>query len=129
VKYRTIVPALLGAGVAAALVGAPAASAATAPAGAAPAGKVSAAAKHTKSASCASPKGSKINISWGDGNVSTTVYYNNHCAQKRAIWLDFRRSNGTYFSKCFVAPAKTKSKKKINNSMPYKVSILSKGSC
>lgn len=123
-KYRTIVPVLLGAGVAAALAGAPAASAATAPSG-----KVSAAAKHNKSASCASPKGSKINISWGDGNVSTTVYYNNHCSQKRAVWLDFRRSNGTYFSKCFVAPAKTKGRKKINNSMPYKVSILSKGSC
>ncbi|WP_433248940.1 hypothetical protein [Actinomadura nitritigenes] len=119
-----IVPALLGAGVAAVLAGAPAASAATAPSG-----KVSAAAKHTKSASCASPKGSKINISWGDGNVSTTVYYNNHCSQKRAIWLDFRRSNGSYFSKCFVAPAKTKSHKKIGNSMPYQVSILSKGSC
>ncbi|MGI5328101.1 hypothetical protein [Actinomadura nitritigenes] len=119
-----IVPALLGAGVAAALAGAPAASAATAPSG-----EVSAAATHHKSASCASPKGSKINISWGDGNVSTTVYYNNHCSQKRAIWLDFRRSNGSYFSKCFVAPAKTKSHKKIGNSMPYKVSILSKGSC
>lgn len=123
-KYRTIVPALLGAGVAAALVGAPAASAATAPSG-----KVSAAATHHKSAACASPKGSKINISWGDGNVSTTVYYNNHCYQKRAIWLDFRRSNGSYFSKCFVASARTKSHKKIGNSMPYKVSILSKGSC
>lgn len=121
-KYRTIVPVLLGAGLTAAMVSAPAAASASTTG-------VSAKATHHKSAACKTPKGQRINISWGDGNVSTTVYYNNHCNQKRAIELDFRRSNGTYFSKCFVAPARKKGHKKIGNSMPYKVTILAGGSC
>jgi hypothetical protein len=84
---------------------------------------------HRTSAKCASPSGQNINISWGDGNVSTTVYYNNHCNQNRAIELEFRRANGTRFNQCFVAPATTKSSKKINYSNPNKVSILSAGRC
>ena len=84
---------------------------------------------HHGSAACKTPKGSKINISWGDGNVSTTVYYNNHCKQKRAIVLQFVRENGTRFDKCFVAPARTKGHKKIGYAMPNKVRILAKGSC
>src|SRR3954470_21478286 len=74
---------------------------------------VSTMAVHRKSASCASPSGNKINISWGDGNVSTTVYYNNHCNQKRAIELEFVKENGERFDKCVVAPANTKGDKEI----------------
>ncbi|MET9227657.1 hypothetical protein [Lentzea sp. NPDC003310] len=92
-------------------------------------GEVSAQAVHRKSAACASPSGQKINISWGDGNVTTTVYYNNHCNQARAIELEFVRENGERFNKCFVAPAKKKSSKEIDNSNPNKVSILSRSTC
>lgn len=84
------------------------------------------AAVHRKSAACKSPKGQKINISWGDGNVSTTVYYNNHCAQKRAINLEFVHENHTSFDKCFTANAKTKSKKKIQYGQPNKVTFVTK---
>jgi hypothetical protein len=81
------------------------------------------AAVHRKSAACKSPKGQKINISWGDGNVSTTVYYNNHCAQKRAINLEFVRENHTSFDKCVTVNAKTKGKKKIEYGQPNKVTM------
>ncbi|MBG0816953.1 hypothetical protein [Planomonospora sp. ID82291] len=82
---------------------------------------------HRKSAACASPSGEKINVSWGDGNVTTTVYYNNHCNQKRAVKLQFVRENGTIFYKCFTVGAKSKGSKKIDNSMPNKVTLP--GSC
>lgn len=119
-----IAPALVGAGVALAVLGAPAvASAETAPAG-----KVTIQAKHTKSAKCRTPSGKKINISWGDGNVSTTVYYNNHCNQTRGIELEFVKENGERFNKCKNATAKKKKNLKFDNSMPNKVTILS-GKC
>lgn len=92
-------------------------------------GDVSVQAVHRKSANCASPSGKKINISWGDGNVTTTVYYNNHCNQARAIELEFVRENGTIFNKCFVAPANKKGDKEIDNGNPNKVSILSRSTC
>jgi hypothetical protein len=81
------------------------------------------AAVHRKSAACKSPKGQKINISWGDGNVSTTVYFNNHCAQKRAIQLQFVRENHTSFYKCFTVNAKIKGRKKIQYGNPNKVTL------
>lgn len=132
-RYRRILPAVVGAGVAAGMLGAPgiatATTAGTATAARTSSGGVSAQAVHRKSAKCVSPRGKKINISWGDGNVTTTVYYNNHCNQKRAIELEFVRENGTRFYKCFVAPAKKSGKKKIDNSNPNKVTILSRGHC
>jgi hypothetical protein len=81
------------------------------------------AAVHRKSAACTSPKGQKINISWGQGNVSTTVYFNNHCAQKRAIELEFVRENHTSFSKCITVNPKTKGRKKIGYGNPNKVTL------
>jgi hypothetical protein len=84
------------------------------------------AAVHRKSAACKSPKGQKINISWGDGNVSTTVYFNNHCAQKRAIQLQFVRENHTSFYKCFTVNAKTKGRKKIQYGNPNTVTLPAK---
>jgi hypothetical protein len=84
---------------------------------------------HRKSANCASPSGQKINISWGDGSVTTTVYYNNHCNQARAIELEFVRENGERFNKCFVAPRRSQGDKKIDNSNPNKVSILNRATC
>jgi hypothetical protein len=84
------------------------------------------AAVHRKSAACTSPKGKKINISWGDGNVSTTVYFNNHCAQKRAIWLQFVRENHTSFHKCVTVNPKTSGKKKIEYGEPNEVTLPAK---
>jgi hypothetical protein len=84
------------------------------------------AAVHRKSAACTSPKGQKINISWGDGNVSTTVYFNNHCAQKRAIKLQFVRENHTSFDKCITVNPKTSGKKKIGYGMPNRVTLPAK---
>lgn len=122
VKSRNLVLAAAGLGLA--LTGL-----APVTAGAETSGDVSVQAVHRKSAACSSPSGQKINISWGDGNVTTTVYYNNHCNQARAIELEFVRENGTRFNKCFVAPAKKKSSKEIDNSNPNKVSILNRASC
>jgi hypothetical protein len=82
-----------------------------------------AAAVHRKSAACKSPKGQKINISWGQGNVTTTVYFNNHCAQKRAIQLQFVRENHTEFYKCVIVNPKTKGKKKIQYGNPNEVRL------
>jgi len=122
-SFRKLALALVGTGLAVGALSAPASAATD------PSDDVSAAAVHTKSAACASPSGQKINISWGDGNVSTTVYYNNHCNQKRAIELQFVRESGEFFTKCVVAPANTKSSKKVDNSNPNKVTILSGAGC
>jgi hypothetical protein len=81
---------------------------------------------HRKSASCASPRGQKINVSWGDGNVSTTVCFNNHCNQKRWIELKFVKQNHDYFWKCFSINPRTSGKKKIGNSNPDQVVITKK---
>jgi integrase len=84
------------------------------------------AAVHRKSAACKSPEGQKINISWGQGNVTTTVYFNNHCAQKRAIQLQFVRENHTEFYKCITVNPKTKGKKKIQYGNPNEVTLPAK---
>ena len=92
-------------------------------------GDVSVQAVTRKSAPCATPEGQKINISYGDGSVSTTVYYNNHCNQARAIELEFVKESGERFNKCFVAPRRTQDKKKIEYGNPNKVTILNRASC
>ena len=84
------------------------------------------AAVHRKSAACTSPKGQKINISWGQGNVTTTVYFNNHCAQKRFIKLEFVRENHTQFNTCITVNPKTKGKKKIGYGQPNQVPLPAK---
>jgi hypothetical protein len=122
VKSRNFVLAVAGLGLALGGLAPAVASAETS-------GDVSVQDVHRKSANCSSPSGQKINISWGDGSVSTTVYYNNHCNQARAIELEFVRESGERFNKCFVAPARTQDSKKIDNSNPNKVSILNRSTC
>jgi hypothetical protein len=124
VKFSKLAVAVVGTGLVVGALAAPAVASADTGSD-----DVSTAAVHRKSAACASPSGNKINISWGDGNVSTTVYYNNHCNQKRAIELEFVKENGERFNKCVVAPANTKGDKEIGYSNPNKVTILSGGSC
>jgi hypothetical protein len=122
VKSRNFVLAMIGTGLALGGLAAPAASAA-------PSDDVSVQATHRKSAKCASPEGQKINISWGDGSTSTTVYYNNHCNQARAIELYFRPAGEFPFTRCFVAGARDQGNKKIDHAKPVEVTILAGGRC
>ena len=116
-KSRNVILAIAGAGLALGGVTAPAAFADAS-------GEVSIQAVHRKSAKCASPEGKKINISWGDGTTTTTVYYNNHCNQARAIELYFKPAGEFPFTKCFVAGAKKKGNKEIGHAKPVEVNIL-----
>jgi hypothetical protein len=107
VKSRNIVLALVGAGLALGGVVAPAASADVT----------------RKSASCDSPSGKKINVSWGSGSQTTTVYFNNHCNENRALTFAFNGFGGTTIYRCIVAPAKTKDNKKIDFPNPRGLTI------
>lgn len=124
-KFSKLAMAVVGTGLVVGALGAPA----VATAQTAGSDDVSVTAVHRKSAKCSSPSGKKINISWGDGNVTTTVYYNNHCNQKRAIELEFVKESGELVYKCVVAPANTQDNKVVQHGMPNKVTILSGGSC
>ncbi|MER6943987.1 hypothetical protein ABT294_08190 [Nonomuraea sp. NPDC000554] len=116
--YKRLVSAMAGTGVAFALLTVPAATA-NAETSVAKSG-AQAADVHRKSAACASPRGKKITASWGDGNVSTTVYFNNHCNQKRTIELQFV-SQRDVFWKCITVNPRTQGRKKIGYSNPNKV--------
>ena len=59
--------------------------------------------------------GECINWSWSDGNVSTTIYFNNHCGSAR--WLEVGRTN-QYYPKCIKVNGNTKGSKKIWDSTP-----------
>lgn len=59
--------------------------------------------------------GECINWSWADGNVSTTIYFNNHCGSAR--WLEVGRTN-QYWPKCIKVNGNTKGSKKIWDSTP-----------
>jgi hypothetical protein len=122
VKLHNIVLAVAGAGLALGGLVAPAASAGTSD-------DVSVQEVHRGSATCKSPSDKKINISWGDGTTTTTVYYNNHCNQARAVELYFKPAGEFPFTKCFVAPAGKKSSKEIGHAKPNKVTILDGGRC
>lgn len=89
--------AMAGAIVAAGSVVSPAAATTAGPAADKPAAK-SAAAEDVRiqkvirqSSKCTSPKGKKLNISWQPASESITVYFNNHCNQRRTIrvWYHF----------------------------------------
>lgn len=92
-------------------------------------GDVSAQAVHRKSLTCTAPSTKKINISYGDGSVSTTVYYNNHCYEAHAILLEFKKESGFYDYECVIAPRLTEGNKKVNQGSPNKVWILEDNHC
>lgn len=127
-KYSKLVPAIAGVGAAFAMLTVPSAANASAQTTSAQSTEAQTLSAHRASASCTSPKGKKINVSWGDGNVSTTVYFNNHCNQKRWIELKFVKENHNYFWKCVGVNGKTSGKKKVGYSMPDKVVITKKKS-
>ncbi|MEV4020059.1 hypothetical protein AB0J35_57250 [Nonomuraea angiospora] len=85
----------------------------------------SGAAVQRKSFECDSPKGKKLNLSWDPGIVSVTVYFNNHCKQKRHIKLDFKQATDV----CFTVNAKTKGKKKVHTTGAVLRSITSPSEC
>jgi hypothetical protein len=78
-----------------------------------------------KSFECASPEGEKLNLSWDPGIVSVTVYFNNHCKQKRHIKLDFKQATDV----CFTVNAETKGKKKVYTTGAVLRSITSPSEC
>jgi len=66
-----------------------------------------------RSFACASPKGQHLNVSWSPGTVSTTVYFNNHCKQRRVLALRLQYQNTSKKGwGCIWVNGKTKGKKK-----------------
>jgi hypothetical protein len=116
VKSRNFVLALVGASIALAGVAAPAASA-------------DEDSVTRRSATCDSPSNKKINVSWGSGSQTTTVYFNNHCNQRRALKFQFHGFGGTVINKCFVAPARTQSSKELDQANPYAMGISTDTHC
>lgn len=129
--YNKLMSAVAGVGASLVLLGAPAAATPAEPTPTpqptveqTPATDAGAQAVHRKSRACRTPSGKKINISWGDGNVTTTVYYNNHCNQKWIIELEFVKQSGLKFYECVTAPARKKGNKEVGYGNPNKVSIV-----
>ncbi|MFC6883336.1 hypothetical protein [Actinomadura yumaensis] len=135
-SMKRLAPAVAGAGAAAMLLTVPAANAAeSAPAApaakAAPASPAGTESYHYKSFKCSSPKGRNLNVSWDPGLDSTTIYFNNHCKQKRKIkayLADQFASNGVRAGeyKCLTVNPRTKGKKKIWN---WVIKVTSPKSC
>ncbi|MEU6716977.1 hypothetical protein ABZ897_36415 [Nonomuraea sp. NPDC046802] len=70
-----------------------------------------------KSKKCNKPKGKRFNISWSDGSLSTTFYFNNHCRGTNyiGIWTIVNRK--WYCVDIKVKPG-VKGKKKIWTATP-----------
>ncbi len=66
---------------------------------------------HRRSFKCGS---NRLNVSWGDGNASTTIYFNNHCGTKKAIQT-WRVDGSGYKMKgaCLTVNPHTHGKKRI----------------
>jgi hypothetical protein len=63
---------------------------------------------------CKSPKGKRINVSYSPGWVSTTVYFNNHCNQKRSFQpMMASRTGKRGPAKCITVNPGTKGRKKV----------------
>jgi hypothetical protein len=133
---KKLASVLLGSAAAAAMSLTPA-TAVSAQAGTAQTGAAIAAAKGSTasvsagverdSVSCSKPRGKRANYSWGEGNTTVTIYFNNHCSHKVSVRITFVRkgSVGDKASKyrCMTVNAKTKGKKKFYAAVykPYSV--------
>ncbi|GLW10366.1 hypothetical protein Misp01_54940 [Microtetraspora sp. NBRC 13810] len=127
---KKLASVLLGSATAAALLltpetaasaqaGAASSNAATAAAKAAPAKAATASARaavERDSVKCSKPGGKWANYSWGEGNTTVTIYFNNHCSHKVSTKIAFERkgSVGDKVTKyrCMTVNARTKGKKK-----------------
>ncbi|MEU6720302.1 hypothetical protein ABZ897_53375 [Nonomuraea sp. NPDC046802] len=116
-KYKKLTSVLLGSAVTAAMVLTPGAAAsaqasATKAAATASAGAV----VERDSVRCSKPSGKWANYSWGEGNTSVTIHFNNHCSHKVSVKIRFVAKssvgdNGPKY-RCMTVNAKTKGKKK-----------------
>ncbi|MGI5286355.1 hypothetical protein ACQEVF_23855 [Nonomuraea polychroma] len=76
---------------------------------------------------CSKPRNQFANYSWGEGNTSVTIYFNNHCSHRVSVRITFVRkgSVGDKAAKyrCMTVNAKTKGKKKFYAAVykPYSV--------
>jgi hypothetical protein len=84
------------------------------------------------SVSCSKPRGGSANYSWGEGNTTATIYFNNHCSHKVSVKIMFVRkgSVGDKAAKyrCMTVNAKTKGKKKFYAAVykPYSVTRVAR---
>ncbi|WP_049562358.1 hypothetical protein [Nonomuraea sp. SBT364] len=80
---------------------------------AASSGELSAQSASRTSIACKAPKGARSNYSWADGDISVTVYFNNHCSHRVYATLHINNPVANY-RECFVTNGGTKGKKKFN---------------
>jgi hypothetical protein len=67
--------------------------------------------QHSK---CKSPKGQRLSISYSPGWYSTTIYFNNHCGQKRSFQpMMASRTGKRGPAQCITVNAHTKGHKKV----------------
>ncbi|GAA2213548.1 hypothetical protein GCM10009850_090110 [Nonomuraea monospora] len=123
---KKLASVLLGSAALAALSLAPA-TAASAQTGAATA------AVERDSVRCSKPSGQWANFSWGQGNTSATIYFNNHCSHRLSVRITFVRK-GTVGNKaakyrCMTVNAKTKGKKKFYAAVYEPASVTRVSSC
>ncbi|MBE1589001.1 hypothetical protein ACFPOI_56395 [Nonomuraea angiospora] len=84
------------------------------------------------SVSCSKPKGKWANYSWGEGNTTATIYFNNHCSHKVSVKIMFVRkgSVGDKAAKyrCMTVNGNTKGKKKFYAAAykPYSVTRVAR---
>ncbi|WP_433513221.1 hypothetical protein ACQP2T_57950 [Nonomuraea sp. CA-143628] len=133
---KKLTSVLLGSAAATALLVAPAT------AGTAQASTKTAAAKATTASAqagverdsirCSKPRGKWANYSWGEGNTTVTIYFNNHCSHKVSAKIAFERkgSVGDKVTKyrCMTVNAHTKGKKKFYAAVykPYSVTRVAR---
>ncbi|MGN9837525.1 hypothetical protein ACTMTI_05315 [Nonomuraea sp. H19] len=129
---KKLASVLFGSAAAAAMLLTPA-TAASAQTNAAKAATVSAGAGVERdSVSCTRPRGKSANYSWGEGNTTATIYFNNHCSHKVSVKIMFVRkgSVGDKAAKyrCMTVNAHTKGKKKFYAAVykPYSVSRVAR---
>ncbi|AQZ61442.1 unnamed protein product [[Actinomadura] parvosata subsp. kistnae] len=96
-----------------------------------PATGAAAAAIERDSVRCSKPSGQWANFSWGEGNTSATIYFNNHCSHRVSVRITFVRkgSVGDKAAKyrCMTVNAHTKGRKKFYAAVyePYSVTRVS----
>ncbi|MDP4511545.1 hypothetical protein [Nonomuraea turcica] len=86
-----------------------------------------AAVTHRASIKCTSPKGAKANYSWGDGSMTVTVYFNNHCRHRVPAKVHIKNSVGGSYTECLVTNGGTKGRKKFHIGLAGTLTEITKG--
>ncbi|MEO3869762.1 hypothetical protein ABGB18_13120 [Nonomuraea sp. B12E4] len=100
--------------VAAAVTAAALATLSSGPAQAVTASETSAQSVRRASIACFEPKKAKTNYSWGDGKLTVTVYFNNHCSHRVGAKLHIRNPATGNYTECLVTNGGTKGRKKFH---------------